>query len=145
MVCSSYVPVPGGERRRLPYARRHLACAVSIDTVRNCTAQRAESTSCPPFSSVRLRRPTSAAAARLMQWQARGKHLTPWTHEWGNALKQRLRVCREPHRGVRELVFTVDRPRRIDRVIDFFGDRRVGAAALIPRLATIPLTRVCRD
>jgi hypothetical protein len=60
-------------------------------------------------------------------------------------MKQRLRVFREPRRGVRELVFTVDRPRRIDRVIDFFGDRRVGAAALIPQLATIPLTRVCRD
>jgi hypothetical protein len=26
-------------------------------------------------------------------------------------------------------VFTADRPRRIDRVIDFFGDRRPGAAA----------------
>jgi hypothetical protein len=43
------------------------------------------------------------------------------------------------------LVFTVDRPRRIDRVIDFFGDRRPGAAAVIPRLAMIPPARVCRD
>jgi hypothetical protein len=28
------------------------------------------------------------------------------------------------------LVFIVDRPRRIDRVIDFFGDRRPGAATV---------------
>jgi hypothetical protein len=60
-------------------------------------------------------------------------------------MKQRLRLCRGPRRVWRVLVFTVDRPCRIDRVIDFFGDRRAGAAAVIPRLATIPLTRVCRD
>jgi len=41
-------------------------------------------------------------------------------------------------------VFTLDRPRRIDRVIDFFGDRLPGAAAVIPRLATIPQARVSR-
>jgi hypothetical protein len=60
-------------------------------------------------------------------------------------MKQRLRLWRGPHRGWRALVFIVDRPRRIDRVIDFFGDRRAGATAVMRRLATIPLTRVCRD
>jgi hypothetical protein len=59
-------------------------------------------------------------------------------------MKRLLRLCRRPRRGRRILVFTVDRPRRIDRVIDFFGDRRPGAAAVIPRLAMIPQARVCR-
>jgi hypothetical protein len=40
---ASPTPVPGRERRRLPYARRRLACAVPVDTVRNRTPQRAES------------------------------------------------------------------------------------------------------
>jgi hypothetical protein len=53
VVYGSYIPVPGGERRRLPYARRRLACAVSVDTVRNRTPQRAESTSCLPPLSVK--------------------------------------------------------------------------------------------
>jgi hypothetical protein len=60
-------------------------------------------------------------------------------------MKQRLRLCRRPGRERRTLVFFVDRPRRIDRVIDFFGDRRPGAAAVIPRLAMIPQASVCRD
>jgi hypothetical protein len=59
-------------------------------------------------------------------------------------MKRLLRLCRRPRRGRWILVFTVDRPRRIDRVIDFFGDRRPGAAAVIPRLAMIPQARVCR-
>ena len=59
-------------------------------------------------------------------------------------MKRQLRLCRRPRRGRRLLVFTVDRPRRIDRVIDFFGDRLPGAAAVIPRLATIPQARVSR-
>jgi hypothetical protein len=42
------------------------------------------------------------------------------------------------------LVFTVDRPRRIDRVIDFFGDRHLGAGAIMPRLSTVRHARVCR-
>jgi hypothetical protein len=42
------------------------------------------------------------------------------------------------------LVFTVDRPRRIDRMMDFFGGRP-GAAAVILRLTKIPQARVCRD
>jgi len=43
------------------------------------------------------------------------------------------------------LVFTADRPRRIDRVIDFFGDRRPGAAAVIVQLTMSPQAKVCRD
>jgi len=39
--------------------------------------------------------------------------------------------------------FTLDRPRRIDRVIDFFGERRPAAAVLISRLSTMPRARVC--
>jgi len=41
------------------------------------------------------------------------------------------------------LVFTVDRPRRIHRVIDFFGDSRPGATADNPRPAMISHGRVC--
>jgi hypothetical protein len=59
-------------------------------------------------------------------------------------MKRLLRLCRRPPRGLRVLVFTVDRPRRIDRVIDFFGDRRPGTAAVIPRLSNMPRARVCR-
>jgi hypothetical protein len=43
------------------------------------------------------------------------------------------------------LAFTVDHPRRIDQVIDFFGDRRPGAAAVIPWLPMIPQAGLCRD
>jgi hypothetical protein len=39
-------------------------------------------------------------------------------------------------------VFTFDRPRRIDRVIDFFGDRRPAAAALVSRLSPMPRAQV---
>ena len=42
------------------------------------------------------------------------------------------------------LVFTVDHPRRIDRVINFFGDRRLGATAVIPRPAIVPQARVMK-
>jgi hypothetical protein len=42
------------------------------------------------------------------------------------------------------LVFALDRPRRIDRVIDFFGDRRPVATAVISRLSTMPSARMCR-
>ena len=59
-------------------------------------------------------------------------------------MKRLLRLCRRPRRERRILVFTVDRPRRIDRVIDFFGDRRPDTAAVIPRLAMIPQGRVGR-
>ena len=57
-------------------------------------------------------------------------------------MQRLLRLCRRSRRGRRMLVFTVDRPRRIDRVIDFFGERRPGAAAVIPALATIPQARM---
>ena len=43
------------------------------------------------------------------------------------------------------LVFIADRPRRFDRVIDFFCDRRPGAAVVILRLTMIPQAGVCRD
>jgi hypothetical protein len=33
------------------------------------------------------------------------------------------RIWARPRTGRRTLLFTVDRPRRIDRVIDYFGDR----------------------
>ena len=61
----------------------------------------------------------------------------------GDAMNRLLRLYRRPQRGQRMLVFTVDRPRRIDRVIDFFGDRRRGAAAVIARPA-MPQETVCR-
>lgn len=60
-------------------------------------------------------------------------------------MKRLLRPDRRPHRGRRMLAFTVDHPRRIDQVIDFFGDRRPGAAAVIPWLPMIPQAGVCRD
>ena len=60
-------------------------------------------------------------------------------------MKRLLRLCRRPRRGRRMLVFTDDRPRRIDRVIDFFGDRRPGAAAVTPRLTMSPQAKVCHD
>ncbi len=63
----------------------------------------------------------------------------------GDAMKQLLRLCRRPLRAPRRLVFAVDGPRRIDRVIDFFGDRRPSAAPLMPRLKMIPRASVCRD
>ena len=56
-------------------------------------------------------------------------------------MKRLLRLCRRPSKGRRILVFIVDRPRRIDRVIDFFGDRRPAAAAVVPGLAVIPEVR----
>jgi hypothetical protein len=59
-------------------------------------------------------------------------------------MKRLSRLCRRPRRGLRMLVFTVDRPRRIDRVINFFGDRHLGAAAVIPRLSTTRHARVRR-
>ena len=43
------------------------------------------------------------------------------------------------------LVFIAGRPRRIDRVIDFFGDRRPGAAAVLLRLTMSPQAKVYRD
>ena len=60
-------------------------------------------------------------------------------------MKQLLRLCRRPLRERRQLVFKVDRPRRIDRAIDFFGDPRPGAAPVTPRLKMIPRASVCRD
>jgi hypothetical protein len=42
------------------------------------------------------------------------------------------------------LAFTFDRPRRIDRVIDFFGDRRPVATVAISRRSTMPRAGVCR-
>jgi hypothetical protein len=58
-------------------------------------------------------------------------------------MKRLLRLCRRPRRGRRMFVFTADRPRRIDRVIDFFGDRRPGAATVILRRPKqyVPLIR----
>ena len=63
----------------------------------------------------------------------------------GDTMDKLLRLCRRPltERGL--LVFAVDGPRRIDRVIDFFGDRRPGAAPITPRLEMIPRASVCRD
>ena len=58
-------------------------------------------------------------------------------------MTQLLRLSRRPRKG-QIRVFTVDRPRTIDPVIDFFGDRRPRAAAVIPRLAKIPQARVSR-
>jgi hypothetical protein len=58
-----------------------------------------------------------------------------------DAMKRLLRLCRRPRRGRRIRVFIIDRPRRIHRVIDFFGERRPGAAAVMPRLAIIPEMR----
>jgi hypothetical protein len=55
-----------------------------------------------------------------------------------------FRLGRRPRRGLRMLVFTVDRPRRIDRVINFFGDRHLGAGAVTPRLSTMRHARVRR-
>ncbi len=63
----------------------------------------------------------------------------------GDAMETLLRLCRRPLTERRRLVFTVDGPRRIDRVIDFFGDRRPGAAPLMPRLKMIPRGSACRD
>jgi hypothetical protein len=60
-------------------------------------------------------------------------------------MKQLLRLCRRPLRPPRLLVFTVDRPRRIDRVIDFFGDGCPPAVLVTPRLKMIPRGSVCRD
>jgi hypothetical protein len=59
-------------------------------------------------------------------------------------MKGLVRLCRRPRRARRMLVFTLDRPRRIDRVIDFFGDRCPAATAVISRLSTMPSARVCR-
>jgi hypothetical protein len=59
-------------------------------------------------------------------------------------MKRLGRLWRRPRSVRRVLVFTLDRPRRIDRVIDFFGDRRPAAAAVRSRLATTPSVRVCR-
>ena len=41
----------------------------------------------------------------------------------GCAMSLLVRMSFRPRRGGRMLVFSVDRPRRIDRVIDYFGDR----------------------
>ena len=59
-------------------------------------------------------------------------------------MKRLVRLWRRPRKARRVLVFTLDRPRRIDRVIDFFGDRRPAATAVISRLSTMPSARVCR-
>lgn len=59
----------------------------------------------------------------------------------GDAMEKLLRLCRRPLTERRLLVSTVDGPRRID----FFGDRRPGAAPLMPRLKMIPRASVCRD
>jgi hypothetical protein len=63
---------------------------------------------------------------------------------WGGAMKRLSRLCRRARRGLRMLVLTVDRPRRIDRVINCFGDRHLGAAAVMPPLSTMRHARVCR-
>ena len=64
----------------------------------------------------------------------------------GDAMKQLLRLCRRPLRdAAARSVSQLDRPRRIDRVIDFFGDRRPAAAPVMPRLKMIPRASVCRD
>jgi hypothetical protein len=44
-----------------------------------------------------------------------------------------VRMWPRPRRGGRTLVFSVDRPRRIDRVIDYFGDRLVPVMVSGPR------------
>jgi hypothetical protein len=59
-------------------------------------------------------------------------------------MKRLFRLCRRSRRGLRMLAFTVDRPGRIDRVINFFGDRYLGAGAVIPRVSTMRRARVCR-
>ena len=59
-------------------------------------------------------------------------------------MKRLVGLWRRPRRARRMLMFPVDRPRRIDRVIDFFGDRRPAATAAISRLSTMPSGRVCR-
>lgn len=53
-----------------------------------------------------------------------------------------LWLCRRPLTGRRPFVFAVDSPRRIDQVIDFFGDRRPAAAPPMPRLKMIPRASV---
>jgi hypothetical protein len=45
----------------------------------------------------------------------------------------RVRMWPWPRRGGRMLVFRVDRPRRIDRVIDYFGDRLAPVMVSGPR------------
>ena len=50
---------------------------------------------------------------------------------------ERLRSAR------RMLGGTLDRPRRIDRVIDFFGERRPAGVGLIPRGSAMPRAGVC--
>jgi hypothetical protein len=42
------------------------------------------------------------------------------------------------------LVFTLDRPRRIDRVIDFFGDRRPAAVARLSMTGCEGVPRMTR-
>ena len=59
-------------------------------------------------------------------------------------MKRLIGLCSPSRRARRMLVLPVDRPRRIDRVIDFFGDRRPAATAAISRLSTVPSGRVCR-
>jgi len=61
-----------------------------------------------------------------------------------HAMKRLVRLWRRPRRAHRMLVLTLDRPRRIDRVIDFFGDRRPAAVSRlsmtgcegVPRMTT---------
>ena len=64
---------PGRERRRLPYARRRPACAVSLDTVRNRTPQRLESPLASRLHSQAFDFRTFPGAARLMHEQPLGK------------------------------------------------------------------------
>ena len=59
-------------------------------------------------------------------------------------MKPLVRLWRRQRGARRVLVFTLDRPRRIDRVIDFFGDRRPAATAVTSRLLTMPRAGVCR-
>ena len=66
------------------------------------------------------------------------RHQSRRTH----SMKRLAGLWRRPRRASRTLVLPLDRPRRIDRVIDFFGDRRPVATAVISRLSTMPTARV---
>jgi hypothetical protein len=67
----------------------------------------------------------------------RERHQMGGTH----AMERLVRLWRRPRRARRMLMCTLDRPRRIDRVIDFFGDRRPAATAVESRLSTMPSER----
>jgi len=59
-------------------------------------------------------------------------------------MERLIRRWRRPRSANRRLVFIPDRPRTIDRVIDFFGDRHLAPALVISRLSTVPGARVSR-